>query len=686
MLKTLRRLFLGSPISTEFASHEKLAPALALPVFASDAMSSVAYATGEIMAALLLVGTAQFYFTFPIACAIALLLVIVTTSYRQTVMAYPGGGGAYIVSRDNLGLLAAQIAGSALMIDYVLTVAVSISAGAAAIRSLTLTMLPHDVQWSIASHTITLLPRNLNVVTFSLLALFIITWLNLRGVRENGKVIAPPVYAFIGVMFALIGFGLWRLSPLGGGMLPMAHPAEAFAKAIPKDMHGNPVSTMNAALYGLPLVWLLLQSFASGCAALTGVEAISNGVTAFKQPASRNAAKTMLYMSAILGIMFLGVSYLAVHVRALPETAYGNEQTVISQIGRSVFGQSQLGNVLYSALQILTALILVLGANTAFADFPRLSALVAKDGFLPRQLANVGDRLVFDRGIITIAILAGSLIWWKHGSVHQLIPLYAVGVFLSFTMSQSGMVRRWLRLRTPGWEWKAVVNGTGAVITAIVTSVILIVKFTHGAWLVAVLIPLLVLLFLRIHAHYQHVTRETALSPDGAVDTSVPKHAVLVMVPVIGRGVEKAVRYARSLAGDVRGIHIETDPERTPAIRDMWMQNFPDVTLVILPAPFRSVVEPLNRYLDEVQRETPNTEITAVIPEFVASKWWHGLLHNRTGFLLKQNLSRRPNLVITNVRYHLPEEEISLQDLWDMEPTYAHHEQADDGHDHAPHK
>jgi amino acid transporter len=658
VLKTLKRTIIGLPLPSEQAAHERLAPALALPVFASDALSSVAYATGEIMAALLLVGTSQFRYTFPIACAIAILLIIVTTSYRQTVTAYPSGGGAYIVSRENLGLLAAQVAGSALMIDYVLTVAVSISAGADAIRSLLLTMLTQDVVVRAGNAAITLVHRDLNVVTFSLAALLVITILNLRGVRENGKVIAPPVYLFVGTLFLMVVLGVWKLNYHGG--LPLAHDAATFAAAQPKD---HVPASFGQAVTGLALVWMLLQAFASGCAALTGVEAISNGVTAFKQPAARNAAKTMIWMSSILGVLFLGVSYLAIHVHALPETAAGNEQTVISQIGHAVFGPGVVGRFLYSALQVLTALILVLAANTAFADFPRLTAIIAKDGFLPRQLANVGDRLVFDRGIIALAALAAALIWWKHGSVHQLIPLYAVGVFLSFTMSQSGMVVRWFRLRSPGWAFRAAVNGVGAIVTAVVMSVILAVKFTHGAWLVALLIPLLVLGFLRIHAHYRHVAESTAVEDEEADLVSVAKHTVLLYVPVIGRGVRNAVHYALSMAGDVRAIHIEVDPERTPSIRDAWLKQYPKVTLVILPAKYRSVVEPFSRYLDEVQRETPNTEITVVVPEFVSSKWWHGLLHNQTAMLLKYYLGRRPNVVMTNVRYHIPEEKVGLRDL-----------------------
>lgn len=645
MPNLLRRLLIGRPIATHRAAHEKLPKLLALPVFASDAVSSVAYATGEMMAALLVAGAfAISQYTFGISIGILVLLVIVTTSYRQTVLAYPGGGGAYVVARDNLGILYAQIAGAALLIDYLLTVAVSISSGAAAIRSLV---------WAMSGGT-----TEVDTVAVALFGVVAITLLNLRGVRESGKVIAAPVYAFIFLLFALVGMGLWQHFT---GTLVLANPTEVFeaAKPRPDALHGTQLVTTVG-------VFLILHAFASGCAALTGVEAISNGVTSFQQPAGRNAAITMIWMAAIMAISFVGVSYLAVHVQALPETAEGVKLTVVAQIGQSVFGDG----VLFAALQIFTALILMLAANTAFAGFPALGAMIARDGFLPRQLSNVGDRLVFDRGILVLAVLAGALIWYKRADVHQLIPLYAVGVFLSFTLSQSGLVRRWLRLRSPGWWWKAAINGFGAVLTLVVTLVFAVVKFTSGAWLVVILLPALVLMFLRIHAHYEYMRAQLSIRDFDPASLVVPKHAVLVLIPSVTKGVLRAMLYARSLAGEVRGIHIETDPERTKRLRDEWMQFLPDVSLVILESPYRSVVEPLLRYLDEVQRERPNTQVTVVVPEFVSNTWWQNLLHGQTGLVLKLALLGRKNVVVTNVRYHLAEEHVSLREMLDVQKDF----------------
>lgn len=643
----LRRWLIGKPLETERAAHEKLPKILALPVFASDAMSSVAYATGEIMAALIAAGTMYFTYTFPIGIAIAVLLVIVTTSYRQTVLAYPGGGGAYIVARENLGILAATVAGAALLIDYVLTVAVSISAGTAALRSLSLTMLG----------------QSFPVVWVALFFLAIVTIINLRGVKESGLVFAIPAYAFVLTVITVIGIGLWK-HYLGAG-IPLAHSLPDFQAAkTPGALH--PVGTVT----GLALFALLLHGFASGCAALTGVEAISNGVTAFRQPSSRNAAITMIWMSAILGVLFLGLSFLAVHVHALPENAvvHGQriQETVVSQIGRMVTQDLPGGPILYVSLQVLTAVILVIAANTAFADFPRLSALIARDSFLPRQLANVGDRLVFDRGIVALAVLSGLLIAWRKGDVHLLIPLYAVGVFLSFTMSQAGMVKRWWSTRSQGWRWKAAVNGFGSVVTFVVLCVILYVKFLHGAWLVAVLIPALVLLFLRIHAHYEAVRYQLSVRDVEPSSVRVPKHAVVVLVPSVTQGVLNSMAYARSMAGEVRGIHIEIDPERTPRLREEWMRFFPDSVLVILSSPYRSVVHPLMEYLDEVDRETPFTQTTVVLPEFVPHRAWQQMLHGQTGMVLKWALLRRKNVVVTNVRYHLGKETVSLRDMLDV--------------------
>lgn len=644
MATSVRRLLIGRPLENARAAHEKLPPFLALPIFASDALSSVAYATGEIMAALLLAGPGALHFTFPVSIAIVALLIIVATSYRQTVLAYPGGGGAYIVARDNLGIVSAQIAGSALMIDYVLTVAVSISSGVAAIDSL---MYVYRGQ-------------HINVVLVCLVTVAFITMINLRGVRESGVFFAAPTYAFIAIVFLLIGTGIWQLVT---GQLGMAH-TQADFDAAKVAIAGQ--ATVAAPLQNLGL-FLLLHAFASGCTAMTGVEAVSNGVTAFKEPSARNAAKTMIWMAGLLGVMFLGLSFLAVHCHVLPEIAIGfGKETTISQIGRTILGKGPL----YWWLQIATALILVLAANTSFADFPRLGALIARDGFLPKQLSNVGDRLVFDRGIITLAVLSGALIWWRKADVHMLIPLYAVGVFLSFTMSQSGMVLRWRKLRAPGWHFKAFVNGLGAVVTCLVLGVIAYVKFFHGAWLVVVLIPCLVLLFLRIHAHYSFVDQQMGEIGEDLSDVAPPQHAVLVLVPGPTRGAIQAVKYARSLAGDCRAIHVEVNPEKTPHLREVWVKRCDEVPLVILDSPFRDIVGSLMAYLDEVQKETPSTQITVVIPEFVSKHWWQNLLHGHTGLVLKFALLGRKNIVVTNVRYHLESEKVSLLGMLNVEKEY----------------
>ncbi|HEY3411525.1 MAG TPA: APC family permease [Armatimonadota bacterium] len=655
MIIPLRRLIVGKPLESARAAHEKIPPILALPVFASDALSSVAYATGEIMAALLVAGPALLHLTIWISLAIVVLLAIVATSYRQTVLAYPGGGGAYIVARDNLGVVQAQVAGAALLVDYILTVAVSISSGVAAIESLLKTQYGFEVA----------------VVPACLACVAIVTLVNLRGVKESAKAFALPTYAFITIVYILCAIGLYHFFH---GTLGVAHAGNVFDAALPgREGHFD----QPEALQGVGL-FLILHAFASGCTALTGVEAISNGVTAFKQPAARNAAKTMTWMAAILGSMFLGLSFLAVHVNALPETVVptalnNGGETVLSQVGRAVLGGGPVADFLYFWLQISTALILVLAANTSFADFPRLSALQAHDGFLPKQLTNVGDRLVFDRGILTLGMFACALIWKFHGDVHNLIPLYAVGVFLSFTLSQAGMVKRWFRLKSPGWHLKAAVNGLGAIVTSVVLLVFGVVKFAGGAWIVIVLIPTLVLIFFRIHAHYASVDREMAEILPDLDESAPPQHAVLVLVPGPTRGALQAVNYARSLAGDCRGIHIELHPESTPHLRDVWLSHCGSVPLVILEAPYRDVVSPLMAYLDEVQKETPRTQITVVIPEFVSTRWWQNLLHGHTGLVLKFAMLGRQNVVVTNVRYHLKDERVSLRDMFDVGDEYAGH-------------
>ena len=445
---SLRRLLIGRPLHSEQAHHEKLSKVLALPVFASDALSSTAYASEEIMAALLVAGAANFFLTPQLSIGIALLLAIVVVSYRQTVMAYPGGGGAYIVAKENLGELPAQAAGAALLIDYVLTVAVSIAAGIAAIASLLETVGHCDIHHFI--------------VPLCMVAVGFVAVMNLRGVRESGSAFAVPSYAFVAIMVLMLSVGFIKW--FSGGIVPVHSQAELLAARSAEHGAGHALQTLTP--------FLLLRAFVSGCTALTGTEAISNGVTAFREPSAKNAATVMAWMGLILGSLFLGLSFLAVHIQAIPPTAIGYSETVVSQVGRTIFagigptigGQS----LFYFLLQIATCAILILAANTAFADFPRLSSLMARDGYLPRQLGNIGDKLVFNNGILLLSLLSAALIIAFKGSVNALIPLYCVGVFLSFTLSQAGMVKRWCRLKTKGWKGKAAVNGFGALCTGIV--------------------------------------------------------------------------------------------------------------------------------------------------------------------------------------------------------------------------
>jgi amino acid transporter len=632
MQLSLRRLLLGHPLHTEQAHHEKLSKITALPVFASDALSSTAYASEEIMAALLVAGASFFYLTPRLSIGIAILLSIVVISYRQTVMAYPGGGGAYIVAKENLGALPAQAAGAALLIDYVLTVSVSVAAGIAAIASLLETVGHKDIHHFI--------------VPLCLLAVGFVAVMNLRGVRESGAAFAIPSYSFVAIMYVLLGVGFYRWFA-GGGIMPVHTEAQLLAARSAE--HGS-----THALAALT-PFLLLRAFASGCTALTGVEAVSNGVTAFKEPASKNAATVMVWMGSILGSLFLGLSYLAVHVHAIPPTAHGYSETVVSQVGRAAFagigptvgGQS----VLYFFLQIATCAILILAANTAFADFPRLSSLMARDGYLPRQLANVGDKLVFNNGILALTLFSAVLIVIFRGSVNALIPLYCVGVFLSFTLSQTGMVRRWLRLRTAGWHTKAVVNGIGAVATCVVMIVFGVVKFSHGAWVVVILIPLLIFVFSKIHGHYRSVAQQLTL--DGFRPRQGYREHTLVLVPDIHRGVIPALQYARSHSPDAKAIHVAIDPAREKQVRErfrLWSRGVP---LVVLPSPYRSLANPVLDYIDRLQLHEPDCLITVVIPEFVPTGWWPKLLHGQAGLMLALRLHARRGVVVINVPYHI---------------------------------
>ncbi|MBV9469720.1 MAG: APC family permease [Abitibacteriaceae bacterium] len=630
MAISFKRLLIGKPLPTEHAEHERLTKILALPIFASDALSSVAYASEEIMAALLIAGTAHFTLTPWLSLAIVVLLGIVVISYRQTVMAYPNGGGAYIVARDNLGEIPAQAAGASLLVDYILTVSVSVSAGIAAINSL-LKVYGHNI--------------DNQIVPLCVLSIIVIALINLRGVRESGAVFAFPAYSFILLMYALVGIGLYRLLVLHS-LLPV-HSAADYQTAKLLSEGGASGET---ATFGL---FLILHAFASGCTALTGVEAISNGVQAFKEPASRNAAITMSWLAFLLGTIFMGVSYLAVQVNALPPDAVINPadgalgETVLSQIGIAVFGKGGL----YLTLQIVTCIILILAANTSFAGFPRLCALQAQDGFLPRQLNNIGDKLVFDNGIKILAFFSILLVIIFKGSVHYLIPLYAVGVFLSFTLSQAGMVKRWLRLKTPGWQFKAANNAVGAIATCIVTIIFGVVKFSHGAWVVVFLIPALIVLFLRINAHYRSVAKQLSLQ------TYRPRqgwrHHVLVLAPDIHQGVIPALQYARAISEDTKAIHVSIDPNREKRVRERWTLWSRGIPLQILPSPYRSLAEPILTHIKHLREVEPRSLITLIIPEFVPEGFWAKLLHGQAGVMLHLRLRSVPGVVVISVPYHI---------------------------------
>lgn len=615
--RNLRNMVFGSPIPTEEALHQRLPKFLALPVFASDAMSSSCYATEEILIVLNrhllpVVGAAALGFSVPIALGIAALLAIVTISYRQTVNAYPGGGGAYIVARDNLGEAPAQVAGAALLTDYILTVAVSIAAGVAAITSAIPFLFPHRVA--------------LCVIFIALM-----TIVNLRGVKESGWVAAVPVYAFLTIMGIMLA---------AGGMYLLRHGVPPVPAQLPQPTPGvTPLSTFAFA-------FIIMHAFANGCSALTGVEAISNGVTAFKPPEAKNAAATMVWMSVILCVFFLGLTGLA---RAFHVTPLDHE-TVLSQMGHLIYARGPL----YYFLQAATAGILIFAANTAFADFPRLANLHATDGFLPRQLTQLGDRLVFHNGIIILGAVAALLCIIFHGTVDKLIPLYAIGVFLSFTMSQSGMVVRWFRLKEPQWQLRAAVNGLGAVACFLVMLVFASTKFLEGAWIVVVMVPALVLIFFRIHKHYKGVAR--LLSLEGAtLPSTTSRHRVIVLVSGVHRGILPALAYARSIASDPEAVYVEMQPGQADRVRQQWLKWGQGMRLTVLESPVRQLNQPILDYIHRLLADEKLDLLTVIIPEFVVSHRLHSLLHNQTGWRLKLAMLYQPKVVVVNVPYHLSE-------------------------------
>jgi amino acid transporter len=620
---------IGRPLHTADAPHQTIGKAIGLAVFASDALSSTAYATQEILVILAAAGTVAFGYVFPISIAIVGLLAIVALSYEQIIHAYPDGGGAYIVARDNFGEFSALVAAAALLMDYILTVSVSVSSGVAQIVSADASLYPYRVVIAVAC----------------VMGMMLI---NLRGVKESGAAFALLAYFFIIAMYLTVGVGVARY--LFGTLGVVADP---------------PLLETIGQSVGVVTPFLLLHAFSSGTAALTGVEAISNGITAFKEPRSRNAGITLIWMAFILGSLFLGISFLTRSIGAVPS----DTETVISQLARTVFNGR---GWIYLAILTATTVILILAANTAFAGFPRLGALAAKDGFLPRQLTYRGSRLVYSYGIVTLAVIASILIIGFQASVTRLIPLYAIGVFLSFTLSQAGMARRWWKIGhlsggaeieergsllryEKNWPFKMIANGLGAICTAVVVCVFAITKFRDGAWIVLALTPLLIAMFSLIHRHYSNVAKRLSLENYGEPPPYMGRHRVIVPLSNVHQGTLAALRYAQMLSDDVTAVHVSIDPQEMEKIQEKWEMWGKGTRLVILDSPYRLFLEPLLGYLEEIiANRQPNEMITIVVPQFIPSKPVFNVLHMHTADLLRRELLSKAGVVITDVPYQIP--------------------------------
>ena len=620
-LLTLRKLLIGQPLPTSAHSEERYGNAEALAILSSDALSSVAYATQEIVLMLGMAGAAALAYTLPITGLIVGLMVIVGTSYRQTIRAYPHGGGSYRVSQENLGPTYGLVAGASLSIDYVLTVAVSVAAGIAALTS----YFP-----SLEAERVPL----------CLVAVVLVMVANLRGVSSSARVLSVPTYLFMGMVMLLLVAGAVKT---GLGQLPTTPLAEQ-QKLLDGAHEGG------LMVFG-PM--LLLRAFSSGCAALTGIEAISDSVAAFKPVEWRNARRVLAVMVTMLAVMFSGISALA-HQSGLVYVENG--PTLLYQLGERVFG----GGPLLALLQLATLLILLLAANTAYADFPRLAAFLARDGFLPRQLASLGDRLVFSNGIYALSGFAALLLILFQGSVSRLIPLYAVGVFLSFTLSQTGMVVHWWKEKGRGWVSKALVNGLGALITAVVTGVLLVSKFTHGAWLVVLTIPILVAIFLRIRTHYNHVARRLRMARDVRLKLPPPPPGggtpTVVLVGQLHRGTFEAIRFARTIASDLVAVHVDLGTASTQDFRDNWLRQVPEVKLEVLDSPYRSLVDPVVEFVKQFEQEHRKDRdrfCVIVLPVFVTRHRWENLLHNQSTILLRNALRAQGTRVVTTVGFYL---------------------------------
>jgi amino acid transporter len=604
----LKRLLVGDPLKTAQARHERLSKTIALAIFSSNAISSVAYGTEEILLVLILAGTAAVAWSIPVSLAILFLVLVLTISYRQIIYEYPEGGGAYVVARTNLGDRPALVAAAALMIDYVLTVAVSVAAGVAAITSAIPSLFIHRE-------------------TLGLVAIIFMIIVNLRGVRQSGKFFAIPTYFAIGALGLLVVVGTLQSLSFSG-----ATPSPA-----------NPV-TPDKAMESLT-IFLVLRSFAAGCSTVTGMEVISNGVKAFRHPESKNAATTMIWMSAILASLFMGISWMAYHYGIVPKA----DETITSQLARLTFG----AGAVYYTIQIATMMLLVLAANSAFAGFPHLASILARDGFMPHQMATFGDRLVFSNGIIILGFFACLLLVVFKGDTHALIPLYAIGVFVSFTLSQAGMVKRWLVKKGTHWRKKLIVNGVGAFTTGIATIIIASTKFMQGAWIVFLLVTILILMFQAIRSHYKAVAEQIALDRRGARPPLPRRNIVIIPISGLNRAVVRAVDYARSRSGEIRAVYVDLDPEESAKVKILWAQWGCGIDLIALPSPYRSVLGSLLEYIEEILEKEPDIWVTVVIPEILPARWWQNILHNQRALMLKAALLFKERVILMDVPFHL---------------------------------
>jgi amino acid transporter len=602
-LGIIRQVLLGRPLPTSATALERLSRPAAIAAFGLDALSSIAYAPQEILFVLVLAGAAGMALTLPIAAAIILLLAIVTASYRQTIFAYPGGGGSYIVARANLGTGFGLVAAAALMIHYLLVVAVSITAGVQELTSAFPALYDLRV-----------------IIGIACIGLMVLA--NLRGIRESGTLFSIPTYAFIATLAVLVVVGIGRYFL---GTLPPSPPAPAAVEPL--------------------TLFLVLRAFAGGCTALTGIEAIANGVPTFRPPETRNAAATLATLAVVLGLLFGGVAFLASATGAIPS----EENSVISQLGEAVGGRGPL----YFAVQFATTIILILAANTSFNGFPLLAAIMARDGYVPRQFANLGDRLVYGNGIIILGVVAAGLVIAFQGSTHALIPLFAVGVFICFTLSQAGMARLWWTRGGPGWLQKLLVNGLGALTTGVATLVVASTKFLEGAWVVLLLLPILIWLMYRVREHYVAVSHELLPSGGFLPPPHAIEHTIVIPVPGLNRAVSETVNHALGLGRQVYAVHVTDDLDAGMRLQAAWRDWGPPVPLEIVHSPYRSVVGKLIEYVTDIDRRHPEYAVMVVLPEAIPGHWWEGILHNQTALRLKAALLFHPNIVVADVPYHL---------------------------------